>query len=359
MDVKNLHPPKDVHDDILHRTLAHGILEYDDTHSTPSEYQQFNQSVAALSRPGLLPFHYCTFLYCGFVTDESVKTITPQDATMKDFRAIIDSVQYRISNSIVANHARYPGKWISENLGHEHRMWSTVKINCEGDIQCLSSMTKAKSWALVEDVLTSHCSISEPRLPVFLAQLAGLPWVFEIAPADHYTEGEKMNYAGRIFAAENIMRFKDKHVWATVLDSGTLYISNKDGAPIHPDHVLAFYDFAESQMEHLSENKSYVNPITLPGCEKLQIPKGELKRWFTRERFEAYWAKWVWQPGRACTYDHNDGGLDWYPCQPLIKSQAAWHPYAFVGRVWLQPWSDSVFESLRKSFFRLSKSFRL
>ncbi|XXH05324.1 hypothetical protein Hte_011749 [Hypoxylon texense] len=183
-------------------------------------------------------------------------------------------------------------------------------------------------------------------------------WPLSVAQV--LVDDEKRNYAGRIFSVTRVEHFTEKHVWATVPNSGTLYVSNKDGAPIHPDHVLAFYDFAESQLKQLSEQQLCIGSMSFPRYEKLEIAQDELKKWFTRERFETFWSKWVWQPERACKYDHNDGGIAWYPGQPLIKSQiVAWHPYAFVGRSWLEPSSDSVFGPLRMSFLRLSMSFRL
>ncbi|KAI1770755.1 hypothetical protein F4818DRAFT_252410 [Hypoxylon cercidicola] len=355
MDVKNLLPPNDNRFGIVHRKLAHGILEYHGRNSTRPELQRFNRSIAALSRPGLLPFYYCNFLYCGFVANHSDNTIIPQDASMKDFRAVTDFVQNSASDFVIANDSRFPGKWLSKNSDHEYRMRVATKISCEADIQRLSSMREAKTWPLVEDVFTVHCSQSDAGSPLFLAGLAGLPWEFKASSAAHLADDGKRNYAGRIFAASTITDEKGERVWSTKPNSGTLYIFNSNSAPIHPDHVLAFYDFAESQLKQISEHQCSVRLSLSPGREQARVSLDELKKWFTRKRFEAYWGQWCFQRERSCTYGHDYRGL---VRGPVFSPQPPWHPYAFVEKELDRASSDSTFEDLRQILLRLSNSFK-
>ncbi|KAI1764694.1 hypothetical protein GGR53DRAFT_530251 [Hypoxylon sp. FL1150] len=361
-----LGPPEDVNAQMFERKIAHGILEYNNvsacrkSNDLPEILHMFNRSLQGLTRPGLLPFLYWNLIYCGYVPGPSAEDpITVQDASMKDFRAIVDYHFNSASTTIIPDIRRHPGKWNSKYKHDDWRIWPAIKINCEDDIQRLSTMTSAKTWPLVEDVLTLNSPPSDAmQPPILLAELAGLPWVFDREPSEAIFE-DKSTYAGRIFAVEAFEEKDGRSVWK-LADSktNTLFIMNKDAAPIHPDHILAFYDFAESQLEQISQHKS----ATCPGCGndcvgEISIPVEELKKWFTRERFEHYWSRWLRQPQRAYNYNHNDGGKAWYPCQRIYESQPAWNPYAFVGKEWHERSSDPVLECIRLCFIGLSDYF--
>ncbi|KAI6082269.1 hypothetical protein F4821DRAFT_247466 [Hypoxylon rubiginosum] len=181
-----LNPPEDINMCLWNRQLAHGILQYGDSNVMSEELQQlspsealqrFNRSIAKLARPSLLPFHYSNYIYCGFVPGPpGGDPITVQDASMKDFRAVVDWLVTFAADASIPNFHRYPGKWYSKYRHDDWRLWPAVKVNCEADLQRLSSMTTAGTWPVVEDLLTMNAPPSNSEQPpVLLAQLAGLP----------------------------------------------------------------------------------------------------------------------------------------------------------------------------------------
>ncbi|KAI2627910.1 hypothetical protein GGS26DRAFT_599034 [Hypomontagnella submonticulosa] len=331
--VEEVLPPVSINDRIPHRRLNHGIQLYfpGAIHREANQWaDEFNRCTTLLSRPGLSRFHYTSFLFCAFRTSPSGDYISFENMTMKDYRAVIDFFQICTHPlSVIVNLPRYPRRYRSYP-GREVQAWPAVKVNCEGDIKRLNNLTN-ECWSPVEDILVTSRNNASYRKPTFLAALAGLPWMTEFVYFDDLTPIERKNYGGRIFANKLVEGPNGERVLAAEPNCGTFYVMNHDGSPIHPDHILAFYDFAESQLKGIMETEP-------PGCRVaveftsniIYAPIDELRKWFTRKRFEAYWLRWIGQPERRMSYKHNDCGDFWYPLQNFYSRSMAWDPYVSV-----------------------------
>ncbi|OTA94943.1 hypothetical protein M434DRAFT_29315 [Hypoxylon sp. CO27-5] len=333
--IEDVNPPSDINSDIPHRRMYHGVQEYypyNYSRSVDQDITQFNQSTALVGRPGLMKLHYCSILYCGFRLSRSVKSIIHEDTTMKDFRAIIDFLQITAAepNNIIVNLKRLPVPGGS-NPANRFRPWPAVKINCTADIQRLSCLSDGNRWPLVEDILVPP--ISSAREPLYLPWLCELPWIGEFLSDDELTTEEKRNYGGRLFAYVFKKGKGGKRRRSLNLYCGSLYVVHADGAPIHPNHILAFFLFAELALTEIQKQITSSSTEWGPESYKFLPVPGHLRRWFTKKKFSEFWEWWINQTGMIkMTYEHNIRGLEWYPFGPFFEGAIPWSPYGFASK---------------------------
>ncbi|KAI1137347.1 hypothetical protein F5Y05DRAFT_389058 [Hypoxylon sp. FL0543] len=331
--VEEVQPPSDINSDIPHRRMHHGVQEFYPHRCSRSEGQeitQFNKSIATLSRPGLMRFRYCSILYSGFRLSKSGKSIVYEDITMKDFRAIIDYLQLTTTypNPIIVDLKRYPFP-TTANPKEKFRPWPAVKVNCHEDVQRLSCLSEGNKWATVEDIFVPPVSKTEH---LYLPSLCGLPWIGEFLADDELAPKQKRNYAGRIFTHVPIQGKDGEQHQSLDAYCGSLYIVHADGAPIHPNHILAFISFTEKALAEIETQKGDSSTTGL-GHESygLLLSSKQLRPLFTMEKFSKFWAQWISNPETVkMTYKHNVDGCEWYPFGPFFEEAIPWCPYAFA-----------------------------
>ncbi|KAI1414199.1 hypothetical protein F5Y13DRAFT_188726 [Hypoxylon sp. FL1857] len=334
--VEDVHPPSDINSNISHRRMHHGVQGYyphNRSRSKDKKIAQFNRPAATLGRPGLMKIYYCSVLYCGFRLSKSGKSIVREDTTMKDFRAIVDSLQVGATDptNIIVDLKRFPTPSTGNPEG-KFRPWPAVKVNCSGDIQRLSCLSNGNQWPLVEDIFVVPPVSNRDYL--HLPWLCGPPWIGEFLADAQLVMEEKHNYGGYIVT--NVPRLVNPKTHTQPLDlhCGSLYIVHADGAPIHPNHILAFVSFTELAFTQI--RKQVVSSAKSCGhkwYEFLPSPH-ELWPYFTRERFSEFWERWIAEPRmERMTYKHNIGEAEWYTFGPIFEEAIPWSPYAFAPKV--------------------------
>ncbi|KAI0837009.1 hypothetical protein F5Y06DRAFT_271769 [Hypoxylon sp. FL0890] len=332
IEVEDVQPPSDINSDIPHRRMHHGVQEYYPHRYSRSEGQgitQFNRSTATLGRPGLLKFHYCSFLYTGFRLSKSGRSIVYEDITMKDFRAIIDFLQITAThpNNIIVDLKRFPVP-TSVSPANKFRPWPAVKINCGADVKRLSCLSEGNQWALVEDIVVPPVSKEEL---LYLPSLCGLHWIGEFLVDESLATREKRNYGGRIFTHVLTRDKTGRQRQSLNLHCGSLYIVHKGGAPIHPNHILAFFEFTEMALTEIQKQITSSSTNWVPEFHEFLPSLQQLRPWFTRKKFSEFWEWWMSNPQvEKMSYKHNVGGSEWYPFGSFFDEAIPWSPYSFT-----------------------------
>ncbi|KAI1393043.1 uncharacterized protein F4822DRAFT_441731 [Hypoxylon trugodes] len=327
---KDLLPPSDINGRIGHRWLHNGIQIFHpdlDRDSNKKGIEEFNQSVAMLSRPGLIKFYYGPMFFCSFKKGVEDRKMIYEDITTKEFTAITDYfLAEQDPSSIITSVPRYPA--VKNSLeGADFKAWTAVKFNCAGDLRRLSSLLDGQMWPFVEEVLVgSHPKYSNRRRSL-LPHMAGLPWLMEPIFYDQLKTNERVNYGGRYFALEYITQPDGERVLSTSMNCGSVLVLNESGAPIHPDHVLAFYDFAQMQFQNIYNHHPDLHSMTPSGMDGVLISPASLQQLFTKEKFMKYWQEWVDLSDVSMTRAPNTSGINWYPYAHIYDSASWWDPY--------------------------------
>ncbi|KAK7972176.1 MYND-type domain-containing protein [Apiospora saccharicola] len=194
-----------------------------------------NQSILNLAKPGHAQPHFGPYVVGAFSSDEIGRPMVDrgivwEDATLKDFRLVVDARISSKANACVIDPDRYSLK--IRNL--EARVWPALKLNCDGDMQRFG-LTDAIEIVSVSSVM--H---------------AGL---------------------------RNMQKGDGSYV-------GTILLMQKQGRAIQRAHLQAVMAYKNLVW---AEGIEGLDTGSLPRIPNIDY----LNRTMTREKFEAYWyEKW-------------------------------------------------------------------
>ncbi|KAI0595596.1 hypothetical protein F4775DRAFT_568938 [Biscogniauxia sp. FL1348] len=257
-----------------------------------------NQSLVALGKPGHMRVYYGSVAFCCYKTDRERCDWGKNDwidATLGDFRDVIDSLVDDVTNSCIVDPKRFPLDYY-DDADDGVKLWPAVKLNCEGDIKRFFPFCQEKGGLpLAEEVSVLSLEDDELRLPCHLPQLAGLPWVMQPCAANNATLSDKelQNYGARVFAPPPIdLRMDDVPLSQNLptMYCGSIIVLHEKGQPIYHPYVMCFFDFVEVQLRQAAMKLS---PALEPGMHRVMMTLGQVESRITKERFLEYWTHWV------------------------------------------------------------------
>jgi hypothetical protein len=323
---KNKLAVRDINQELKHRKVGHGIRQF----TVPNarvDGLNINRSILALADPGHLKVYFGAAVFFGFRTAEvgGQTKVFYEDCTTRDLRMIIDWYMIQRDNPCVSKLTRYPTEIYSEPGQPRLSFVPAVKINCEGDILRLSSLT-GQGMDMVEDVWVLNKDQLNNRHAAQLPAMAGLPWLVQpcscFGSYDHLVDKDNVgilrNWVGRVFMTDAKQPFPASHMTIGPnntlpenLDAthcGTIIIMHANARHINTLHVAAFYEFVERVFATVPTR--FHRDQVDKGSQRVLTETFELEKLIRKDHFERFWLVWaearIGIVGELCTSPYND-----------------------------------------------------
>ncbi|KAK8044216.1 hypothetical protein PG993_004240 [Apiospora rasikravindrae] len=167
------------------------------------------------------------------------------DFTPRDLRSVVDFFQSAKANPCIVNPSRFPVSL------YNCEMWPAIKINCDGDIKRFKPfMPAGKKLPRYEPVTVSSVPLDSDRYDVFWANALDLPWVMSVPNTNGGLEElELLNITAMWFCTCMVKwdseedATKPLRLWNKIM--GTVIVSHKRGAKLHPLHLRWLHTWKE------------------------------------------------------------------------------------------------------------------